>query len=89
MQKKKGAKKEEEKKTPFDLIIGKEVSVQLLRGTIIEGVFAGRHERFLMLTNAEVKGKKHICKTDLVFIHLNQIQHFHIKGEIREIEKSK
>jgi hypothetical protein len=86
MQKKKGTKRNDERKTPYDLIKGKEVVFQLLRGVIIEGIFAGKHDRFLILTNAEIKGKKHICKTDLVFIHINQIQHFHLKGEIKEIK---
>jgi len=88
MQKRKKAKENEGKKTPYDLITGKEVVFQLLRGTIIEGTFAGIHGRFFMLTNAQIKGKNHICKTDLVFIHMNQVQHFHLKGEIEKIEES-
>jgi len=83
---KKRAKEGEKKKTPYDLITGKEVVFQLLRGTIIEGIFAGIHDRFFMLTNAQIKGKNHICKTDLVFIHMNQVQHFHLKGEVKEIK---
>ena len=83
MQKRKKAKEGEGKKTPYDLITGKEVVFQLLRGTIIEGIFAGIHDRFFMLTNAQIKGKNHICKTDLVFIHMNQVQHFHLKGEVK------
>ena len=86
MEKKKKSK-ETQKKTPYDLIKGQEVSFQLLRGTIIEGTFAGKHDRFLILTNAVIKGRKHICKTDLVFVHINQVQHFHLKGEIEKIEE--
>jgi len=85
MEKKKKSK-ENQKKTPYDLITGKDVVFQLLRGTIIEGTFAGKHDRFFILTNAEIKGKKHICKTDLIFIHMNQVQHFHLKGELKKIE---
>jgi len=77
------AKEKEEAKTPYDLIKGKEVTFQLLRGTIIEGIFAGYHLGFFMVTNAEIKGKNNICKTDLVFIHRNQVQHFHLKGEVK------
>ncbi|WP_457550514.1 hypothetical protein [Archaeoglobus sp.] len=84
MEKKKKSK-ENQKRTPFDLITGKEVVFQLLRGPIIEGVFAGKHDRFFILTNAEIKGKNHICKTDLIFIHMNQVQHFHLKGEVKKI----
>lgn len=83
---KKGRGKENQKKTPYDLITGKEVVFQLLKGPIIEGIFAGKHDRFFILTNAEIKGKNHICKTELVFIHVNQVQHFHLKGELRKIE---
>jgi len=72
-----------EAKTPYDLIKGKEVTFQLLKGTIIEGTFAGYHDGFFIVTNAEIKGKNNICKTDLVFIHRNQIQHFHLRGEIK------
>jgi len=25
-------------------------------------------------------------ETDLVFIHMNQVQHFHLKGEVKKIE---
>ena len=84
-----GEEKEIQRKseeTPHDLITGKEVVFQLLKGPIIEGIFVGKHDRFFILTNAEIKGKNHICKTDLVFIHMNQVQHFHLKGEIKEIE---
>ena len=84
MQKKK-AKENAGNRSPYDLIKGKEVSFQLLRGTIIEGTFAGFHDRFFIVTNAVIKGKKHVCKTDLAFIHVNQIQHFHLKGEVKEI----
>ncbi len=83
---KKGKGREEQKKTPYDLIAGKEVVFQLLKGPIIEGIFAGKYDRFFILTNAEIKGNNHICKTELVFIHMNQVQHFHLKGELRKIE---
>ena len=76
-----------ETKTPYDLVRGKEVVFQLLRGTIIKGTFAGIHDNFFIVTNAEIKGKNNICKTDLVFIHRNQVQHFHLKGEVKPIEK--
>ena len=79
----KKARVEAEKKTAYDLIKGKEVTFQLLRGTIIEGIFAGYHDGFFIVTNAEIKGAKNICKTDLVFIHRNQVQHFHLKGEVK------
>ena len=82
MQKGKKAKTEGAK-TPYDLVKGKEVTFQLLRGTIIEGTFAGYHDGFFIVTNAEIKGKNNICKTDLVFIHRNQVQHFHLKGEVK------
>ena len=78
-----GRKKSEEKKTPYDLIKGKEVTFQLLKGTIIDGIFAGYHDGFFIVTNAEIKGKNNICKTDLVFIHRNQVQHFHLRGEVK------
>ena len=83
MQKQRKKKIEAEKKTPFDLIKGKEVTFQLLRGTIIEGTFAGLHGEFFIVTNAEIKGSNNICKTDLVFIHRQQVQHFHLKGEVK------
>jgi len=76
-----------EVRTPYDLIKGKEVTFQLLKGTIIEGTFAGYHDGFFIVTNAEIRGRNNICKTDLVFIHRNQIQHFHLRGEIKPIEK--
>ena len=70
-------------KTPYDLIKGKEVTFQLLKGTIVNGIFVGYHDGFFIVTSAEIVGKNNICRTDMVFIHRNQIQHFHLKGEIK------
>ena len=73
-------------KTPYNLIRGKEVTFQLLRGTIIEGIFSGDYGGFFIVTDAEIKGEKNVCRTDLVFIHKNQVQHFHLKGEVKPKE---
>lgn len=36
---------------------------------------------FFVVTNAEIIGTKHVCETPMVFIHKNQVQHFHLKPE--------
>lgn len=75
-------KGKDKKKSAFDLLKGKEVSFQLLKGTIIEGTFAGREGDFFIATNATIIGANNICKTEMVFIHKNQVQHLNLRGEI-------
>ena len=76
------------KKTPFEILHGKEVTIQEDRGAIIDGTFVGQHDNFFILSNAVIKGTKHICKTDLVFIHKNRVAHFHLKGEVLPKEEA-
>jgi len=71
------------KKDVFELLVGKEVVMQLLRGTIITGTFLGTNKGYFVLGNeVEIKGKNNICRTQLCLVHINQVQHMHLKGEI-------
>ncbi|MHC1580030.1 MAG: hypothetical protein ACXQTZ_05240 [Candidatus Alkanophagales archaeon] len=63
--------------------MGREVTFQLLRGTIVNGTFAGYHDGFFIVTNAEIVGTKNVCRTDLAFPQRRQVQHFHLRGEVK------
>jgi len=76
------------KKSLCDWLRGKRMVFQLLRGVIVTGTFSGLCDNFFIVSNAEIKGTKHICNTELVLIQKNQVQHFHVEGELREVEKS-
>ena len=79
----KGKVAKKEKRNVFELLVGKEVVMQLLRGTIITGTFLGVDKGFFVLGNeVEIKGKNNICKTQLCLVHVNQVQHMHLKGEV-------
>ena len=70
------------KKSVFELLNGKEVTLQLLRGVIINGTFAGVERNYFVLSNATIIGSKHTCKTPLCLVKVNQVQHMHLKGEV-------
>jgi len=71
------------KKSTFDLLKGQEVVMQLLRGTIVTGTFLGVDGGYFVLGNeVEIRGKNNICKTQLCLVHVNQVQHMHLKGEV-------
>jgi len=78
-----GDGRKDKKKSPFDFIKGKEVTFQLIRGTIITGTFGGYYNNFFIVTNAEIIGANNICKTELAFVQKNQVQHFHLRGEVK------
>lgn len=77
------------KKSLYEWLKGKRMVFQLLRGMIITGTFSGLCDNFFIVTNAEIKGLRYICNTELVLIQKNQVQHFHVEGELREVEEAK
>lgn len=87
MSEKKESKGKKTQKTIFDVLHGKEVVMQLLKGIRIEGTFAGLGNYFFCLTDATIYGTQNICKTPICFVHMNQVQHFHMKGEVIPIEE--
>ena len=79
----KGEKKTQ-KKSPFEMLIGKEVVIQLLRGVIIEGTYVGEYKNYFILTEAEITGAAHICRTQFVLVQKGQVSHLHLKGEVQK-----
>jgi hypothetical protein len=74
------------KKDVLDLLQGKEVVVQSDKGVIYEGILAGVQKMGsglgiaqIVLSNATIKGVKHIVEADLVVISLKHVVHYHTK----------
>jgi len=76
------------KKSTFELLRGKEVTLQLLRGHVVTGTFAGSEDSYYILSDVTIRGYKYVCKTPLCLIQKGQVQHMHLKGEITPISES-
>jgi len=71
-------------RTPYDIMKGKEVTVQSIGGTMFEGRFVDIWRDFIILSECDVIGSRDIAHTDIIFIRLQRIQHIHTKAnEIR------
>ena len=71
-------------RTPYDIMKGKEVTVQSIGGTMFEGRFVDIWRDFIILSDCDVIGSRNIAHTDIIFIRLQRVQHIHTKAnEIR------
>ena len=71
-------------RTPYDIMKGKEVTVQSIGGTMFEGRFVDIWRDFVILSDCDVIGSRNIAHTDIIFIRLQRIQHIHTRAnEIR------
>jgi len=77
------------KKSPIEILIGKETVFQLYGGIIIEGTFGGEFGNFYVVSSAKITGTKHICRTQYCLIRKDRISHLHLKGEVSEIEEGR
>jgi len=73
-----------DKKSPFEILTGKEIVIQMLRGTIIEGTYAGEFQNYFILTDAKITGSAHIAETPLVIVQNGQVSHLHLKGNVEK-----
>ena len=77
-------KEKKEKRTPkpwnsfeFEELIGKEIVVILRNGTVVTGKLKYETAYNLAMTNATLKGPKHIAKVEYLVINKSNVSHLH------------
>jgi small nuclear ribonucleoprotein (snRNP)-like protein len=63
-------------------LIGKDIVVQYGDGIVYQGVLSGTVGGLVILSNAEIIGRKNIAKTDFLVIRKSRIVHLHLKGTV-------